>query len=156
MMETWLPRTLFDWVVILYLCWSVLRGWRRGFYPELHAALSAILLLALLAGFSLTRVVWQSLDVLVKDYLHLSSLLGLLTLILLSAYFLWKIRRYLNDLKKKRSGSSAPGLAMGLVQAVLWVGVILCIVRILPFSVSTILYSTAMQLWRPLLGLVLQ
>ncbi len=155
-MDAWLPRTLFDWVVILYLCWSVLRGWRRGFYPELHAALSAILMLALLAGYSLTRVVWQSLDILINDYLHLSRLLGILALVLLSVYFLWKIRRYLSDMKKKKSSSSVPGAAMGLVQAALWVGVILCVVRVLPFSITTVLYSTSMHLWRPLVGLILQ
>ena len=156
MMEAWLPRTLFDWVVILYLCWSVLRGWRRGFYPELHAGLSAVLILALLAGFSLTRVVWQSLDLLISDFLHLSRLLGLLLLVFFSVYLLWKIRRYLSDMKKKKSGSSLPGLVMGLVQAMLWVTVVLTLVRMLPFTVSTVLYSTAMHVWRPLVGLVLQ
>ncbi len=156
MMDAWLPRTLFDWVVILYLGWSVLRGWRRGFYPELHAALSAILMLALLAGYSLTRLVWDSLDTLINDYLHLSRLLGMLALVLLSVYFLWKIRRYLADMKKKKSRASVPGAVLGLVQAGLWVGVILCVARVLPFSVSTVLYSTSMFLWRPLVGLVLQ
>ena len=155
-MTDWLPRTLFDWVVILYLCWSVLRGWRRGFFPELHAALGAVLMLSLLAGYGLTRVVWQSLDTLVNDYLHLSRLVGMLALVLLSVYFLWKIHRYLSDLKKKKSSPSAPGAVMGLVQAVLWVGVILCVARVLPFSVSTVLYSTSMHLWRPLVGLILQ
>jgi uncharacterized membrane protein required for colicin V production len=156
MMDAWLPRTLFDWVVILYLCWSVLRGWRRGFYPELHAALSALLMLALLAGFSLAQVVWQSLDLLISDFLHLSRLLGVLLLVFFSAFFLWKIRRYLSDMKKKKSRSSLPGMAMGLVQAMLWTGVLLTLVRMLPFTVSTVLYSTAMHIWRPLVGLVLQ
>ncbi|WP_456374264.1 CvpA family protein [Thiolapillus sp.] len=156
MMDAWLPRTLFDWVVILYLCWSLLRGWRRGFYPELHAALSAVLMLALLAGFSLTRLVWQSLDLLISDFLHLSRLLGLLLLVFLSAYLLWKIRRYLSDIKKKKSGSSLPGMLMGLLQAVLWVGVLLTLVRLLPFTVSGVLYSASMHIWRHLVGLVLQ
>ncbi|WP_456445788.1 hypothetical protein, partial [Thiolapillus sp.] len=74
----------------------------------------------------------------------------------LSVYFLWKIRRYLSDMKKKKSSSSVPGAAMGLVQAALWVGVILCVVRVLPFSITTVLYSTSMHLWRPLVGLILQ
>ncbi len=117
-MDAWLPRTLFDWVVILYLCWSVLRGWRRGLYPELHAGLGAVLVLALLAGFSLSRVVWQSLEHLLTDYLHLSRLLGFLLLVLLSAWFLWKIRAYLAGMKRKKSRSSVPGLLMGLVQGV--------------------------------------
>ncbi len=155
-MSAWLPRTLFDWVVILYLAWCLLRGWRRGFYPELHAALSAILMLALLAGFSLTRVVWQSLDHLLNDYLHLSHLLGLLLLVGLSAWFLWKIRAWLSDLKKRRAKASVFGLLMGLGQGMLWVAVVLSIVRMLPFSVSTALYSTAMHIWRPLVGLVVQ
>ncbi len=156
MMDAWLPRTLFDWVVILYLGWSVLRGGRRGFYPELYAALSAVLVLALLAGFSLGRMVWRSLDRLLMDYLHLSRLLGFLLLVVLSAWFLWKIRAYLSGMKRKKSRSPVLGPLMGLVQGTLWVGVLLSVARMLPFSISSALYSTAMDIWRPLVGLVLQ
>ena len=155
-MTDWLPRTLFDGVVILYLAWCLLRGWRRGFYPELHAVLGAVLVLALLAGFSLSRVVWQSLDQLLNDYLHLSRLLGRLLLVALSVWFLWKILAYLADMKRKKSRSSVFGLLMGLVQGVLWVAVLLSAVRMLPFSVSMVLYSTAMHIWRPLVGLVVR
>ncbi|WP_419644763.1 hypothetical protein, partial [Thiolapillus sp.] len=98
-MAAWLPTTLFDWVILLYLCWCLLRGWRRGFYPELYAALSAVLLLAMLAGFSLTTVLWRSLDHLLNDYLHLSRLLGLLLLLGLMVWLLWKIRAYLTGLE---------------------------------------------------------
>ncbi|WP_456407254.1 CvpA family protein, partial [Thiolapillus sp.] len=112
-MAGYLPTTLFDWVVLLYLAWCILRGWRRGFYPELYAAISAILMLAMLAGFSLTTVLWHSLDHLLHDYLRLSRLLGMLVLLVLMAWLLWKIRVYLSDLKKKKSRSSAPGLVMG-------------------------------------------
>ncbi|WP_457666248.1 CvpA family protein [Thiolapillus sp.] len=155
-MAAYLPTTLFDWVVLLYLCWCLLRGWRRGFYPELYAALSAILLLAMLAGFSLTTVLWHSLDHLLKDYLHLSRLLGLLLLIVLTAWLLWKIRAYLSDLKRKKSRSSPLGLITGLFQGLLWVTVVLAIARMLPFTVSSVLYSTSARLWRPLVGLILQ
>ncbi|HID46211.1 MAG TPA: hypothetical protein EYP34_10705 [Chromatiaceae bacterium] len=155
-MAAWLPSTLFDWVVLLYLSWSLLRGWRRGFYPELYAAISAILLLALLAGFSLTTVLWHSLDHLLHDFLRLSRLLGMLLLMGLMAWFLWKIRSYLSDLKKKRSRSSPLGMAMGLFQSLLWVAIILVIARMLPVTISTVLYSTAARLWRPLVGLIVQ
>jgi len=155
-MAAWLPSTLFDWVVLLYLSWSLLRGWRRGFYPELYAAISAILLLALLAGFSLTTVLWHSLDHLLHDFLRLSRLLGMLLLMGLMAWFLWKIRSYLSDLKKKRSSSSPLGMAMGLFQSLLWVAIILVIARMLPVTISTVLYSTAARLWRPLVGLIVQ
>lgn len=155
-MAAWLPTTLFDWVILLYLCWCLLRGWRRGFYPELYAVLSAVLLLAMLAGFSLTTVLWRSLDHLLNDYLHLSRLLGLLLLLVLMVWLLWKIRAYLSGLKQKKSRSSPFGPVMGLLQGVLWVTVVLVIARMLPFTVSSVLYSTAAQLWRPLVGLILQ
>ncbi|WP_293688983.1 hypothetical protein [Thiolapillus sp.] len=45
---------------------------------------------------------------------------------------------------------------MGLLQGVLWVTVVLAIARMLPFTVSSVLYSTAARLWRPLVGLILQ
>jgi len=155
-MAALLPTTLFDWVVLLYLVWCVLRGWRRGIYPELHASISAILWLAMLAGFSLTRVLWYSLDHLLQDYLHMSRLLGVLLLIVLMVYFLWKIRSYLSDLKKKKSRSSIFGVVLGLLQGILWVWVVLVIVRLLPFSISTVLYSSAAHLWRPLIGLIVR
>ena len=151
-----LPSTLFDWVVLLYLLWSMLRGWRRGFYPQLYAAVSAILLLAMLAGFSLTTVLWHSLDHLLRDYLHLSRLLGVLLLLVLMAWLLWKIRSYLSGLKKKKSRSSVFGVVMGLCQSLLWVAVVLVIARLLPFGLSSVLYSTAARLWRPLVGLIVQ
>ncbi len=155
-MGAYLPTTLFDWLVLLYLIWCVLRGWRRGFYPELYAAISAILLLAVLAGFSLTTVMWHSLDHVLRDYLHLSRLLGMLVLLVLMVWFLWKIRAYLSDLKRKTSRSSPLGVVMGLVQGVLWVTVVLTVVRLLPFMVSGVLYSTSARLWRPFVGLILQ
>ncbi|WP_419630437.1 hypothetical protein [Thiolapillus sp.] len=108
MMAAWLPTTLFDWVILLYLCWCLLRGWRRGFYPELYAALSAVLLLAMLAGFSLTTVLWRSLDHLLNDYLHLSRLLGLLLLLGLMVWLLWKIRAYLTGLEFRVSNIVPP------------------------------------------------
>ena len=155
-MAAWLPVTLFDWVVLLYLCWCLLRGWRRGVYPELYAAISAILLLAMLAGFSLITVLWHSLDYLLHDYLRLSRLLGMMLLVAAMIFLLWKIRRYLSDLKKKKSRSAPLGMVMGLMQGILWVGVVLALVRMLPFSISNVLYSTAMRVWRPLLAWVLQ
>jgi hypothetical protein len=59
-------------------------------------------------------------------------------------------------LKKKKSKSSFFGILMGLVQGMLWVLLVLVLVRLLPFSISSVLYSTAAQLWRPLVGLILQ
>lgn len=156
MTAAYLPTTLFDWIVLLYLCWSSLRGWRRGFYPELYAAISAILLLAMLAGFSLTTVMWHSLDHLLHDYLHLSRLLGVLVLLALMAWLLWKIRAYLSDLKKKKSRTAPLGLVMGLCQGILWVTVLLVVARLLPFMLSNVLYSTSARLWRPLVGVVVQ
>ncbi len=155
-MTAYLPTTLFDWVVLLYLCWSILRGWRRGFYPELYAAISAALLLAMLAGFSLTTVLWHSLDLVLQDLLHFSRLLGVLLLLVLTAWFLWKIRFYLSDLKKKKSRSSSLGLVAGLCQSLLWVTVVLVVARMLPFSISSVLYSTSARLGRPLVGIIVQ
>lgn len=155
-MDAYFPTTLFDWAVLLYLIWCALRGWRRGFYPELYAAISAILLLAVLAGFGLTTVMWHSLDHLLHDYLHLSRLLGMLLLLVLMICFLWKIRTYLSDFKRKKSPSSPLGVVMGLGQGALWVAVVLTVVRLLPFMVSGVLYSTSARLWRPFIGLLLQ
>lgn len=143
----------FDWLVLLFLCWSGLRGWRRGFYPEFYSLLTVVLLLALLAGFSLTQVVWGSLDRLLHDYLWLSRLIGGLLLVFFTLYLLWKIRTWLSGLRKRRSRSSVFGLLAGLGVGVLWVGAVL--VCILPFETGDILYSFSARLWRPLVGLVL-
>ncbi|WP_456408343.1 hypothetical protein, partial [Thiolapillus sp.] len=85
-----------------------------------------------------------------------SRLLGMLVLLVLMAWLLWKIRVYLSDLKKKKSRSSAPGLVMGLFQGLSWITVVLVVARMLPFAVDSILYSSAARLWRPLVGLIVQ
>ena len=151
-----LPHTWFDWFSLLFLAWSLLRGWRRGFQPELHNLLTALLVLLLLAGVSLVALIWGSLDRLVHEQLRLSRLIGWLVVMGFTLYLLWKIRRWLGDLKKRRSRRSPAGILGGLLAGLAWLLAMVVAARLLPLEISGVLYSTTARLLRPLVGLVLQ
>jgi len=151
-----LPHAWFDWFALLFLLWSILRGWRRGFQPELYNLLGALLVLLLLAGVSLVGLIWGSLDRLVHDHLRLSRLIGWLVVMGFMIYLSWKIRRWLTDLKKRRSRNSLGGLFGGVLGGLAWLLVMVVVARLLPLEVGGVLYSTTARLLRPLVGLIVQ
>ncbi len=139
-MSAWF-YTYFDYVALLYLLWVMIRSWRYGPYLELYNLLSAVIVLAFFKGISLFPLFWHSLEYVFTDWLHFSRVAGLFVALLCSVYLLWKIRKAMSGLKKKRARKRLLWTPFGFVSALSWIMVLVVIVRWLPFSFPLVSHS---------------
>ena len=147
--------TLFDYIVLIYLVWGWIRGSWRGLYRELFGSLIALLLLAMLAGYSLISSVWHLISHLNQHSLHLSGVLGYSLLLLGTLLLLWRIRWRLQQLKTgKPVATGIPSGIVGTLRTALWSMAFIAINRLLPLNLFEKLFidqSITLALLEPIL-----
>ena len=147
--------SLFDYFVLTYLAWGWIRGSWRGLYRELYGIISALLVLAMLAGYGLISSVWHLLVQLNQHSLRLSGVLGYFILLLTAVFLLWRIRRRSQELKQgKAIATGIPGSMLGTLRAGLWSIVFISVNRLLPLNLFESLFikqSATMGLLEPIL-----
>lgn len=147
--------SLFDYFVLTYLAWGWLRGSWRGLYRELYGIISALLVLAMLAGYGLISSVWHLVVQLNQHSLRLSGVLGYFILLLVTVFFLWRIRRRSQELKQGEAiATGIPGGLLGALRAGLWSTAFIMFNMLLPLNLFEKLFiqkSATLSLLKPIL-----
>lgn len=128
--------TAIDLLVVAYLTWGLIKGFRRRLGRELEALIKLLLALAWLWGFGAFSWLRNTLQGLVESSPVSAGMLGSLLALLGTFYLLYLLRQRLADATEARLGETSArlwGALSGLLRTAAWSTALLLLLEKLPW-----------------------